>query len=76
MNIQALKAEKRRLNNKVNWAENLLNAYIDGRKDEMGLVLEEIKTPLYKAIQSEFDRAFNELREFNGKYAKTLRTNK
>ena len=73
MDIEALKAEKRRLSGKYDWAENLLRAYIDGRRDEMGIVLDEVKTPLYKAIKAEHDTAFNNLREFNGKYAKTLR---
>ena len=74
MNTEALKAEKRRLNGEYDRLSATLNAYIDGERDEMGLVLEHRKTPLYKAIKAEQDKAFAALREFNGKYAKILRS--
>lgn len=72
MNNEQLKAEKQRLDNKFNWINNVLTAYIDGRYVEMGLVADEVKTASYVALKREHALIFEELRTFNGKYAKQL----
>ena len=75
MDIEALRREKQRLNNRLDWADGVLRAYMDGRCDEMGIILDEVNTPLYKAIKQEYEKAFQAVREFNGKYAKILNKN-
>jgi hypothetical protein len=64
--------QQQQLQNNLDWANNLLKTYIDGRRDEMGLVIDEIKTPLYHAIKSEADKAFQDLRTFNGKHIEEI----
>lgn len=73
MDIEALRTKKISLTNKLSHSEHVLREYIDGRRDEMGLVLEDVKTPAYKSLKSEYQQTFQELRDFNGRYAKILR---
>lgn len=73
MDINALQSEKKRLNQWVDEASNNLNSFTNGKTDEFGLTLDEHKTPEYQALKAEFNKAFQELRTFNGKYAKVLR---
>ena len=72
MDIEALRNEKQRLNNRLSWIDGVISTYVDGRRDEMGLVEDEVKTPTYSALKRERAIIFEELRQFNGKYAKTL----
>lgn len=73
MTLNSLRAEKQRLNLWVDQASKALNDYTIGKTNSMGLMLDEYKTPEYKALRSELNRAFQELRAFNGQYAKLLR---
>ena len=73
MTTQSLHAEKTRLNLWVDEASKQLNNYCEGKTNEMGLLLDEHRTPEYKHLKSEFNRAFADLREFNSQYAKLMR---
>lgn len=72
MDVESLLKEQQRLNRQVEWLDNVIRTYIDSRKNEMGLVLDEVKTPAYVALKRERQQAWNQFREFNGKYAKKL----
>lgn len=62
--------QKQSLNNKLTWIDSVISAYIDGRKDSMGLVLPEVKTQAYSALRVERANIFEQLRQVNSKYSK------
>lgn len=70
--MDELKRQKELLNNKVNWLDEVIRTYIDGRRDGMGLVLPEVRTPTYTALKRERAMAFEELRRFNAEHAKEI----
>lgn len=72
MDIDTLKQQKQLLNNKVDWLDEVIRTYVDDRRNGMGLVNDEVKTPAYSALKRERAAAFENLRQFNGKYAKTI----
>ena len=72
MEIELLKEQKQRLNNRLLWIDTCISSYIDGRYGEMGLIDDTVKTPAFAALKQERHDIFQELRDFNQKYAKTI----
>lgn len=72
MDVEILKEQKQRLNNRLLWIDTCIASYIDGRYGEMGLLDDEVKTPAFTALKNERHAIFQELRDFNQKYAKII----
>lgn len=72
LELDKLKKQKQLLNGKLSWIDSVINEYISGRYDEMGLISDEVITPAFKALKLERATIFNDLRQFNAKYAKKL----
>lgn len=73
MNIDNLLQRKAELESNVNDASERLREYTADKRGPMGLIPESAKTDDYKQLKTAYDRAFVELRAFNGEHLKTIR---
>ena len=68
------KQSKAMLENSLDIADKALKAFDQYGKSEMGMTPDHVKAmPEFKQAKKEFDKAFAELRNFNGWYVKTFK---
>ena len=72
--FHAAKQGKAILENALDAADKALKAFDKYGKNEMGMTPDHVKEmPEWQQAKKEFDKAFSELRNFNGWYLKTFK---